>query len=527
MDRRPASDPSFWHYLIKDQRATEQLDQLCHGLAQIISKLEPGTDGELSPQRLANFYRIAGCNLDSVFLDLSHATLSFMYATLGCFHSLQPSPSPFKPPQIPCLTPAGFSRWITIQIMLVPETHVGLLQQAVRIWDVPGPNGTVFPKYIPQDVFPNKPDEEMEQWYNSTTEKLKQGPQQRRIKNSPYQSPHLDPQDRRDGYFSSSLAGRPSRLSRSSSRDDKDQMAALYRRRSSVPDVPSPHGDRGSRWDGRTQEALNKSRSHSAQRPTFPPSRHRSHTTTGSPTQSRYSTNPPPKSHSSRRHHAEPSGRPFSDYNGPHRSPARTPSTVDENTGSEASSENSQLNRRSRRPDEGRKSRRSSLWPPSFLRSHKRRHSSDAGYRGSSRYDPPLRPEYYALRPIESSNQPGYRGSGPPHFREPTWDSDPARSNPGTLNQVHSYVDPRSASTRYQEQPDFYSLRRESSSGSGTENRHRASDMERNAHRRPGATPSRVTTVSGVHGRKYPDALGPIERHRGPGPPRSGIAAAV
>ena len=36
MDRRPASDPSFWHYLIKDQRATEQLDQLCHGLAQVI-----------------------------------------------------------------------------------------------------------------------------------------------------------------------------------------------------------------------------------------------------------------------------------------------------------------------------------------------------------------------------------------------------------------------------------------------------------------------------------------------------------
>lgn len=36
MDRRPPSGPSFWHYLIKDNRATEQLDQLCFGLATII-----------------------------------------------------------------------------------------------------------------------------------------------------------------------------------------------------------------------------------------------------------------------------------------------------------------------------------------------------------------------------------------------------------------------------------------------------------------------------------------------------------
>lgn len=36
MDRRPPSGPSFWHYLIKDNRATEQLDQLCFGLAKVI-----------------------------------------------------------------------------------------------------------------------------------------------------------------------------------------------------------------------------------------------------------------------------------------------------------------------------------------------------------------------------------------------------------------------------------------------------------------------------------------------------------
>lgn len=451
-----------------------------------------------------------------------------MYQTLGCFHNLQPTPSPFETPRVPCLTPAGFSRWMTIQILLCPEENVDFLQQAVRIWDIPGPNGTVFPKYIPRDVFPARPDEEMEHWHKTVTGQLNQRNYLRRIKNSPYQSPHPDPPDRRDGYFSSSLAGRPSRPSRSSSRDDQEQMAALYRRRSSVPDFPSPpQGERGSHWDARAQEETKKTRSHSASRPVLPASRHRSHTTTGSPTQSKHSTKPPPKGPPSRRHPPDQSVRPSSGYNGPYRSPARTPSTVDEDTGSEASSENSQLNRRARKADDGRKSRRSSLWPPSFLRSHKRRHSSDASYRGSARQNPPLRPEYYAPRPTESSHQPGYRGSGPPQFREPTWDSDAVNSNPGTPNQVHAHVDARGAPMRYQEQPDFYPLSRENSSGSGTDHRHRSSDAERNGHRRAAAVQARMATVSGVHGRKYPDALGPIERHRGPAPPRGGIAAAV
>ena len=36
--------------------------------------------------------------------------------TLGCFHSLQPTPSPFETPRLPCLTPTGFARWQTIPI---------------------------------------------------------------------------------------------------------------------------------------------------------------------------------------------------------------------------------------------------------------------------------------------------------------------------------------------------------------------------------------------------------------------------
>ena len=187
-----------------------------------------------------------------------------MFTTLGCFHSLQPTQSPFDTPKIPCLTPTGFARWLTIQMLLCPEENIGFLQKAVHLWNVPGPNGTIFPKYIPRDAFPTRPDEEMENWHRMVTGRLNQKNYMRRIQNSPHQSPHPEAHDRRDGYFSGSQVGKPSRPSRSSSRDDK---TALYRRRSSVPDFASPAGERGSHWEPKNPDGPRKARSHSAQRP--------------------------------------------------------------------------------------------------------------------------------------------------------------------------------------------------------------------------------------------------------------------
>ncbi|KIX00807.1 uncharacterized protein Z518_09872 [Rhinocladiella mackenziei CBS 650.93] len=539
MATNQSATPGFWRYLINpDKSASPQLETLCLGLAKIISTFEPGPpDGELTPQRLAAFYRAVGGNYDSLFLRTSDHALSFMYQTLGCFHSLQPTSSPFETPRIPCLTPTGFARWQTIQILLCPDENVGFMQKAVQRWNVLMPTGGTFPNYIPKEVFPDRPDAEMERWHKMVTGQLNQkNYNMRRIKNSP-QSPHPEASDRRDGYFSNGQLGRPARPSRSSSRDDQVHVD-LYRRRSSVPDFPSPSGERGSHWDPRNHHEARKTRSHSAQRPPLQPGRQRSHTSSGPPSGRSYKgpSNSPPSKQRRDGPSTDQYGKRLSAHNIHYRSPARTPSTVDEDTGSEASSETSQRDRRHRTSDEDRRSRRSSLWVPPFMRSHKRRHSSDASYRTPGGKPPqPLRPEYYPPRAINSPpqlQQPSHRGSGAPQYRDTVWDSDPVNSTPATptLAQAQAQADPRAPTIRYPDQSNLEPLTRESS-GSGTEQRHRSSDWERGGAQRrqgPGA-PSRVATLTGVHGRKYPtaDPLSPIERQRSHASSRGGVPAMV
>ena len=460
-----------------------------------------------------------------------------MYQTLGCFHSLQPLPSPFKTPQLPCLTPIGFARWQTIQLLLCPEEHVGFIQKAVQKWNVPMPTGGTYPKYIPKDVFPDRPDEEMEKWHRMVTGRLNEQNYShvRRIKNSPYQSPHPEPYDRRDGYFSGTQVGQPARHSRSSSRDD-DHLSALNRRRSSVPDFPSPVGERGSHWDSQARWDAKKPRSVSAQRSSpKPPKRQRSQTTNGPPGHQKPSSDGPP----SRRHGTAPpesSGRRSSGGHNvmAYRSPNRTPSTVNEDSGSDGSSEASQGGRRPRKSDEERKGRRSSFWPPAFLKSsssHKRRHSSDSGnFRASDpRSGPPQppRPEYYQPRAIKPappppSQVPTYRGGAAPQWHNPNWENDTPNSVPATPTQTQK--DPRVPAIRYPDQTNFEPLTRESSSGS--DHRHRSSDWERgHGQRRQVPPPPNNTTVTGVSGRRYPtaDPMSPVERSR-THPPRGNMA---
>ena len=165
----------------------------------------------------------------------------------------------------------------------------------------------------------------------------------------------------------------------------------LYRRRSSVPDIPSPipvGAERGSHWDSKAKQPR-KARSSSATRP-LNHNRQRSNTTN---TPDKYSPRPT-SSPTSRRHpqHPDPHhnhARPPSQQHPHHRPrPAsrrpKSPSTVNESSASEASSEDSRDGRRQsrqRKSDEDGSSKKN-LWVPSFLRpSHKRRHSSEAGVR--------------------------------------------------------------------------------------------------------------------------------------------------
>ncbi|RDW61194.1 uncharacterized protein DSM5745_10692 [Aspergillus mulundensis] len=166
-------EAEFWGALINpDKSPSSLLEQLCLGIAQMMTTFDNVAIHDLTPERLAQFYRKVGGNYDVLFLETKPSALSFIYQRLGCFHSIQPSTDPYKPPSIPALQPHGFVRWQTIQLLLDPDEHVSYLQNAVERWDIFSPNGTLFPKTIPRDAFPAEPDPEMIQWHEAVSQKF-------------------------------------------------------------------------------------------------------------------------------------------------------------------------------------------------------------------------------------------------------------------------------------------------------------------------------------------------------------------
>lgn len=87
---------------------------------------------------------------------------------------MQPSGDDFRPPSVPALTVKGFVRWQSIEILLGPEEHVPFIQTTVAKFDIKNPdNGEVFPKSLPTESFPLKPDAEVETWQQQCAEKLR------------------------------------------------------------------------------------------------------------------------------------------------------------------------------------------------------------------------------------------------------------------------------------------------------------------------------------------------------------------
>lgn len=319
-------------------------------------------------------------NFDELFRNTGEHGLSFLYRTLGCYHSLQPTRNAFESPSIPCLTDDGYVRWQTLQMLLNPDEHAAIIQKAVEYYDVPrAPSGT-YPKAIPRTCFPPRPDADMEKWHRFVTSQINADSYQRRIKYSPYQSPVPESTNSPGGYFARVQPARPlhrrgeSRSEEELARMDAEREAA--RRRRSVPDIVSPGGTLYS-----DKEAARKARSRSANRPVS--DSHRYH-------QRRESerTDYPPSAHrasnsvSSHRHSSSTSiERP---EHGPRRDKRhlRDPSLVSRmETASDASSEDSTPVRPPRPIEDDNTKRRSrwgsSLMPSFFLSNNKRRHSSD------------------------------------------------------------------------------------------------------------------------------------------------------
>ncbi|MCJ1362407.1 hypothetical protein MMC16_001510 [Acarospora aff. strigata] len=197
----------YWGYLIEaDKSAAPKLEQLLLGIAKYITKdVAPWHLQCLTPDKLAAFYRLVNGNYDPLFIDTPHATLSFIYQSLGCFHTLQPTPDAFAPPTIPALTPQGFVRWQTIQLLLDPEEHVPYLQRALKRFD---PLGEGFPKVLPREAFPASPDEDMTRWHERVCELLKSEAETEQEKSASGADDHHHAADVRDSSSEPRIDGR-------------------------------------------------------------------------------------------------------------------------------------------------------------------------------------------------------------------------------------------------------------------------------------------------------------------------------
>ncbi|KAG0651726.1 hypothetical protein D0Z07_2065 [Hyphodiscus hymeniophilus] len=167
----------YYGYLFKsDKKPTKVLDSLLRGIANYIIESIGNTEEKcLTPAKLASFYKAVGGNYDSLFVDVPSPSISWIYASIGCQHTLLPTSDDFKPPSIPSLTIRGFVRWQSIEILLGPEEHVPFIQTAVRNFAIKNPDtGEPFPVDLPTEAFPLVADQEIERWHNSCAEKLRQ-----------------------------------------------------------------------------------------------------------------------------------------------------------------------------------------------------------------------------------------------------------------------------------------------------------------------------------------------------------------
>ncbi|KFY12490.1 hypothetical protein V492_03840, partial [Pseudogymnoascus sp. VKM F-4246] len=161
--------------LDSEKKPSRVMVALLTGIAKYIVKNLGDKDTKcLTPPKLAAFYKAVGGNYDSVFIDLPNPQISFIYQSIGCQHTLQPTPDDFHPPTIPALTTRGFVRWQTIEILLDPSGHVPFLQRAVHDFPILNPEtGDRFPVDLPASCLPQEPDKAIEKWHNKCAEKLR------------------------------------------------------------------------------------------------------------------------------------------------------------------------------------------------------------------------------------------------------------------------------------------------------------------------------------------------------------------
>ncbi|KAK7416335.1 hypothetical protein QQX98_005280 [Neonectria punicea] len=172
----PPPPPIEYHYMYeKDKSPSKLLDALLRAIGRhVICDIGDKEVGQLTPKKLAAFYKAVGGDYDSLFVAMPHESISYIWQVTGCQHTLQPTADDFAPPSIPALTPRGFSRWESLEILLGPEEHVPFLQYAVKNWNLKHPETLQeFPPDLPKAVFPEGPDDEVDRWHKSCADKLR------------------------------------------------------------------------------------------------------------------------------------------------------------------------------------------------------------------------------------------------------------------------------------------------------------------------------------------------------------------
>ncbi|KAK5657109.1 hypothetical protein OQA88_3637 [Cercophora sp. LCS_1] len=179
-DAKDANDgEKFWGYLFDKGRPIPNPTPLLNALLRaiglhIIAEIGDKNDEFLTPTKLAAFYKAAGHDYDSLFIEMPRQSISFIYQVEGCQHILLQEKDT-EPPSIPALTPKGFVRFQSIQILLDPLAHTPVMQYAVRNWALKNPDtGVMFPTDLPAESFPLVTDPDADRWHQTCAVKLRE-----------------------------------------------------------------------------------------------------------------------------------------------------------------------------------------------------------------------------------------------------------------------------------------------------------------------------------------------------------------
>ncbi|OIW27404.1 hypothetical protein CONLIGDRAFT_633761 [Coniochaeta ligniaria NRRL 30616] len=161
-----------WGQLFDDRgHPTKRLEQVLRGLANyIVEEFMPQKSIVITPEKMVAFYSLHRLENEknpftAIFKCRSKGWavgVEDMYQDLGCEYYLIPKDAKSRP-SIAALTPSGFAKWMTANILAYPDPEAKRLNQIVSELPInaDGPWDGIterLPKQISRHLFPDKPE---------------------------------------------------------------------------------------------------------------------------------------------------------------------------------------------------------------------------------------------------------------------------------------------------------------------------------------------------------------------------------